>query len=307
MKKLSFALLAVENNDFQAEQVTAARSAADRLGIHLQVIHIEHDAVQQGEQVLKLLQSATLVRPDGILFEPVGTPLAQAARVAGAAGVGWVVLNREFVDYLPGLRRQHRTPMFSISASHTEVGRIQGEQIAHLLPQGGCVLYIQGPSDNEASARRAAGMQVAKPANVEVRALKGLWTEQSAHQAVSSWLKLTIAQELALGVVAAQNDAMALGARKAFQELATAATRERWLSLPFIGCDGLPGTGQAAVRNGLLTATVVIPPNAGRAVEVLASALQSGEQPPECIHTEPSSFPALSALKPLTKSQHGGA
>jgi ribose transport system substrate-binding protein len=303
MKRLSFTLLVVENNDFQAQQVISARAAADRLGIQLEVIHTEHNAIAQGEHVLKLLQSTPLVRPDGILFEPVGTPLAQGARMAASAGVGWVVLNREFVDYLSGLRQQHPTPMFSVSSSHTEVGRIQGEQIGRLLPKGGCALYIQGPSDNEASVCRARGMQAAKPANVEVRSLKGVWTEQSACQAVSSWLSLSIAKELVLGVVAAQNDAMALGARRAFQELATGATRERFLHLPFIGCDGLPSTGQAAVRSGLLTATVVIPPNAGRAVEVLASALRNGQQPAECILTEPTSYPALPSLKPTVETR----
>ena len=300
MSSLSFALLAVENNDFQVEQVTAARLAADRLGVHLQVIHIEHDAIQQSEQILRLLHSAAPARPDAILFEPVGTPLVQAARVAASSGVGWAVLNRESVDYISSLRQNHRIAMFSISASHAEVGRIQGAQIARLLPKGGCVLYIQGPSDNEASTRRAAGMQAAKPANVELRTLKGLWTKQSAHKTVSSWLKLSIAQQLPLGAVVAQNDAMALGAREAFQEYSTKVTGDRWRNLPFIGCDGLPGSGQAAVKSGLLAATVVTPPNAGRAVEVLASALRTGEQPPPCILIEPTSFPALSSLRPIT-------
>ncbi len=299
MKKLSFTLLAVANNDYQAEQVVVARVAADRLGINLNILHTEHDAILQSEQVLKLLQSAPGTRPDGILFEPVGTSLAQAAKMAASVGVGWVVLNREVVDYLPGLRQQHRTPMFSVTARHSDVGRIQGEQIVRLLPKGGCVLQIHGPADNDATKRRTAGMMSVKPANIEVRALKGLWTEVSAYQSVASWLKLSIAKELVLGAVAAQNDAMALGARRAFQELATGATRERWLNLPFLGCDGLPGTGQAAVHTGLLTATVVIPPNAGLAVEALAAALQTDKQPPETIRTEPISYPPLASLKPM--------
>jgi len=301
MKKFSFALLVVENNDYQAEQVIAAQASANRLGVQLQVIHTEHDAVQQGQQVLKLLQGAPRAQPDGILFEPVGTPLAQAARMAAASGVGWVVLNRELVEYLPDLRKQHQTPMFTVTTSHTDVGRIQGEQIARLLPNGGSILYVQGPSDNDAAARRTAGMQATKPANVEVRTLKGLWTEQSAHQAVSSWLNLSIAKELILGAVAAQNDAMALGARRAFQEHASGANRDRWLNLPFLGCDGLPNTGQSAVRRGLLAATIVIPPNAGQAVEALASALQTGKQPPECIYREASSYPALASLRPVAR------
>jgi ribose transport system substrate-binding protein len=300
MKPLSFTLLTVENNDYQTEQIASALAAAKRLGIDLQVKHTEHDAVVQGQQVIELLQSGAGVRPDGILFEPVGTPLRQAAKMAAELGVGWVVLNRECVDYMAELRGQHPAPMFSVTTSHVEVGRIQGEQIAHLLPQGGVVLYIQGPAGNEATGRRTTGMQATKPAAVEVRMLHGLWTQESAQRAVSSWLKLTIARESSLSAVAAQNDAMALGARKAFEEFRPGSARDRFLHLSFLGCDGLPGTGQAAVRKGLLTATIVIPPTAGHAVEVLASALRTGKQPAECVNREVQSYPALTSLKPAT-------
>jgi ribose transport system substrate-binding protein len=92
---------------------------------------------------------------------------------------------------------------------------------------------------------------------------------------------------------------MALGARRAIEERATGAARDRWLSLPFIGCDGLPGTGQAAVKSGRLSATVVIPANAGHALELLTSSLQTGKQPPACVNTEVSSYPAIESLKPV--------
>src|SRR5208337_5174718 len=216
---------------------------------------------------------------------------------AASSGVGWVVLNRE-VDYLKELRRQSTTPLFCITTNHDEVGRIQGEQIAHLLPHGGAVLYIQGPSDNKAALRRAAAMQKAKPAGVDVRVLKGLWTEESAYNAVNSWLKLNVAKDLAFGVVAGQNDAMALGARRAFQELTGGAERDHWLSLPYIGCDGLRNTGQAYVHRGLLAATIVIPANAGQAIKALVTSLRTGQQPPECIFTSASSFPPIASLKP---------
>lgn len=297
MKKLNLALLVVENNDFQAEQTISAKEAAHECDAELQVIHTEHDAVMQGQEVLKLLYSPAETRTNGILFEPVGTPLAQPARIAASSGVGWVVLNRE-VDYLSELRRQYPTPLFSVTTNHDEVGRTQGEQIAKLLPHGGEVLYIQGPSDNKAAVRRAAAMQSSKPPNVEVRVLKGVWTEESAYNAVSSWLKLNIGKGVAFGLVAAQNDAMALGARRAFDELTTGAEHDHWLSLPFIGCDGLPNSGQASVRRGLLEATVVIPANAGQAIKALVTSLTTGHQPPECIFTNVSSFPQIASLKP---------
>jgi ribose transport system substrate-binding protein len=301
MKTLTFALLVVENNDYQTEQVHAAEAAALRAGVQLQIVHTEHDAIVQAQKVLALLQSPAGTRPDGVLFEPVGTPLAQAAKIAAELGVGWVVLNRESVEYLPELRKRCRAPMFSVTTSHTDVGRIQGEQIAHLLPQGGAVLYIQGPSGNAAAGQRTGGMLETKPPGIEVRLLRGVWTEESAFHATGSWLKLSIAKELQLGAVAAQNDAMALGARKAFEELASGELRKRWLHLPFLGCDGLPATGQAAVRQGRLAGTVVIPLSAGHAVELLASSLRSGEQPAECTYRPATSYPALRTLKPVQR------
>ena len=89
---------------------------------------------------------------------------------------------------------------------------------------------------------------------------------------------------------------MALGARKAFQEEINPQVRERWLKLPYIGCDGLPNSGQAWVRRGLLTATIFVPPNAGTAIEMLVEALQNGTIPPERSLTTPVSIPALDVL-----------
>lgn len=296
-KKLSLILLAVENNDYQAAQVASAQKAAGPLGIDLQIMHIQHDAVAQSQLVLHLLQRSADKRADGILFEPVGTPLAQAAKIAAASGVAWVVLNRD-LDYAADLRRQFPTPLFSVSTSHVEVGKIQGQQISRLFLGGGTLLYIQGPADNVASAQRTAGMESTKPKNVEVRTLRGLWTEQSAYLATTSWLKLGLAKKQVIGVVAAQNDAMALGARKALLEHTSGSEGSRWMTLPYLGCDGLPGTGQKAVQDRLLTATVVIPPNAGSAVEAVVSSLRTGKQPPECIFTLPTSYPPLESLRP---------
>ncbi len=90
MKRLNLALLVVENNDYQAEQTISAKQAAHECEADLQVIQTEHDAVVQSQQVLKLLYSPEGTRPNGIFFEPVGTPLGQPAKIAASSGVGWV-------------------------------------------------------------------------------------------------------------------------------------------------------------------------------------------------------------------------
>jgi ribose transport system substrate-binding protein len=141
-------------------------------------------------------------------------------------------------------------------------------------------------------------MQETKPASIQVILLKAQWTEESSLRAVRSWLKLTTSQKSVIDLIGAQDDSMAMGARKAFQELSNEADRERWLKLPFTGCDGLPNTGQAWVRSGILAATVFVPPNTGQALEMLVQALQQKKQVPERVLIPPRSIPSLDALVP---------
>ena len=297
MKKLRFLVsLMTRENDYQMEQAASARKAAVQLGVDVEILFAENDAITQSTQLLKTIQGDAAMRPDAIVCEPVGgTCLPQVARAAASAGIGWTILNRE-ADYSAELRGSYRVPISSISVDNKEIGRIQGRQFAALLPRGGAVLYIQGPSENAVAKDRFAGMQMVLPPNVQVTTLRGQWTVESAHRCVASWLRLNTAARTPIDLVGAQNDAMAMGARKTFEESGDLPDRERWLSLPFTGCDGVPDTGQAWVRKGSLAATVVVPPTAGHALTLLAQAMQSGTRPPERSFTTPESFPPLDHL-----------
>ena len=89
---------------------------------------------------------------------------------------------------------------------------------------------------------------------------------------------------------------MSAGPDVQLAEIPAEMDRERWLNLPYTGVDGLAKTGQAWVRQGLLAATVVVPPNAGLALETMVRALRGGPQPPECVLTEPRSYPSIEEL-----------
>jgi ribose transport system substrate-binding protein len=297
MKKLKFLVsLTTDDNDYQIEQSESAEQAARKTGVDVQIIHAQNDAINQSTQILKAVQAPKELRPDAVIFEPVGgTALPQVAKAAVTAGIGWVILNRD-ATYIEELRKTSTAPLFAISSDHVEIGRIQGRQMAALLRGGGSVLYIQGPSENSAAKDRTAGMQETKPASVQVTMLKAQWTQESAQRAVRSWLKLTTSQRAAIDLISAQDDSMAMGARDAFKELTNEDERERWLKLPFTGCDGLPKTGQAWVRSGLLAATIFVPPNAGQAIEMLADALQNRKMPAERVVTAAVSIPPLDAL-----------
>jgi ABC-type sugar transport system substrate-binding protein len=291
--------LTTSDNDYQVEQAQSAEQAAAKLGVTAEIIYANNDAINQSTQILRAIQASPEDRPNAIVFEPVGgTALPQVARAAASADIGWAVLNRD-ANYIEDLRKSSAAAIFALSSDHVEIGRIQGRQFAALLPRGGTVLYIQGPSENSAAKERTVGMQETKPANIQIIALRGQWTEESAQRAVRSWLKLTTSQKTAVDLVASQDDSMAIGARKAFDELTSEVDRERWLKLPFTGCDGLPKTGQAWVRSGLLAATVFVPPNAGQAIDMFVQAIQQKKRPPERVLTVPTSIPALNALKPV--------
>jgi len=290
--------LTTDDNDYQIEQAKSAESIAQRLNLSVEVLYAGNDAINQSTQLLRAIQAAPQDRPAAIVFEPVGgTALPQVAKAAVSANVGWVVLNRD-ASYIGELRRIAKCPIFCVSNDHIEIGRIQARQFAALLPKGGNILYIQGPTENSAAKERTQGMLSAKPGNIQVTSLKGQWTEESAQRTVRSWLKLSTSQKAIIDLIGAQDDSMAYGARKAFQEIANEAERDRWLKLPFTGCDGLPKTGQAWVQSGILAATVFAPANTGQAIEMLHSALTKGQQQPERALTAPSSIPPINELKP---------
>jgi|SRR5580704_4096394 ribose transport system substrate-binding protein len=302
MKRLSFLVSLTNNdNDYQQEQAAAAEKAARRVGVDVKIIHADNDALAQSQQLLHYVQGS-VARPDAILFEPAGgTAFPQVARAAAAAGIGWVVLNHE-VDYIAELRRTFKVPVCAISSDHVEIGKIQGKQFAALLPNGGSVLYIEGPANSAAAKDRTRGMNQTKPANVQVKSLRANWTEESSYRAVSSWLRLRTSQESLIDLVAAQDDSMAMGARKAFGEGAE-SERARWAKMPFIGCDGMPKTGQTWVRTGSLAATIFIPPNTDLAIEMLVEAIKGGASLPERKITEAQSIPSLQDLAASASTQ----
>jgi len=296
MKKLSVLVsLVTEDNDFQREQAASAQAAALKLGAQVKITYAGNDAVQQTQQILSFIQNPNL-RPDAILAEPVGTGMVQIAKAAVDAGIAWGIINTD-VDYIRPFRQHASVPIFAVVSDNEAIGKIQGQQIAAFLGKQGCVLYIEGPSVRDVSKVRTRGMLSTKPPGIDVKTLKGDWTQDSGYYAVKSWLSLSTSRQLRVGMIASQNDDMAMGARRAFEELPDLRERDAWLQLPLIGCDGVPRSGQEWVRQGRLSATVISPPLVGDAMHLLATALKTGTQPPERTLVAPRSFPPVEKLQ----------
>jgi len=287
--------LMTDYNDYQLAQAASAQAAASKLGANVQIMYSGNDAVQQTQQILSFIQNPSK-RPDAILVEPVGTGMPQIAKAAVAAGIAWGVINSD-VDYISQLRQRALVPVFCVLSDHEAIGKIQGQQIGTFLGDQGCLLYIEGPSVRDVAKIRSKGMLATKPPGIQVKTAKGDWTQQSGYHAVKSWLSLSTSRQLHVGMIACQNDDMAIGARRAFEELGDSEEREAWLRLPLTGCDGVPNSGQEWVRQGRLSATVISPPIVGDAMQLLVNALKARSQAPERTVVAPKSFPALNELQ----------
>ncbi len=281
-------------NAFQVLQAEDAWQAAEKLALGIEIREAGGNAVAQIQQLFKSVHAAE--PPRALVVEPVSLEaMERVAQKAAAAGIGFAILNCA-APWLPALRAQHPAlAVFALGSDQAEIGRLQGRQMLRLLPGGGTALYVQGPQTADAARERARGTREALAGSrIDLVTLDALWTEESAEQAVRSWLRLRSAAEVHL--VAGQDDSIARGARRAFETSADLARRSS--DVPFLGIDGVPSEGQRLVREGTLTATVVMPSNTGPALEAIDAWLRSGTPPKAAIRLSVRSFPPEEQLAP---------
>jgi ABC-type sugar transport system substrate-binding protein len=219
------------------------------------------------------------------------------AEAAVAAGIGWVVSNAR-VDYLEPLRKRAKAPVFAVSQDHTEIGRMQGRQFLAILPRGGCVLYLRGPATNFLAAQRSEGLESVLGASVQMKSLKIQWTAESAYNSVTSWLRLSTVHAADTHLVAAQNTDFVLAARQAFEENASGADRQKWLSLPYCGV-GVLSQAKPLLDAGTLNAAIITSLTMDTAMEMLVRHIQTRSQPPAQTFVKAWSQPTLEDLAKL--------
>lgn len=289
-----FVALIDETQEYQRLQAQDARAAAARLGVTLEIAYAENNAVVQIQQVFERVHRPEGERPAAIVVHAAtGEGLQRVARNAVHAGIGWIVLNRR-VGYVEELRTQRLDlPIATVTPDQVEIGRIHGRQVRALAPQGGLILYVQGPADTSSAQDRLRGCRETAGDRFSWKVLNGDWTEPGAEKAVAAWLRLKTSDSRRPTVIVAQSDAMAVGARKA-----AGAHHPDWFSVPVLGCDGLPAFGQRLVSARQLAATVVVPATAGTAVDLLARWLRERSTPAAEVVLSPASCPAVGTLRP---------
>jgi ABC-type sugar transport system substrate-binding protein len=298
MKKLRLVVSLPNDNAYQHQQSVVARATAEALGCDLQVMHAADDSITQSQQLLEIIQSSGANKPDAFLVEPVtaaGLPLVAEAAVN--AGIAWVISNSD-VEYVRALRKSPGVPVFTVTQGQYEIGRMQGKQLAALLPGGGSVLSVEGPSMSSVAAQRREGVAKSKPSEVQLTTLRSKWSADAAEQSVVSWLRLATSRAEKFSVVAGQTHELALGAAKALQNVEDPQQKKLWTAMPFLGI-GIAGQVQPLVNRRVLTAAVVTSVTMELAMRLLVRAIETQAQPPECSIVETSSYPELEKLRPL--------
>jgi ABC-type sugar transport system substrate-binding protein len=289
------------DNDYQQRLRDDALAVAGWLGFNVKVAAAQNDPSKQCAQILEALAEPGVTDLAAVLVSPVRDDvLEECARKAAAAGVGWVLLNREGI-YVERLRAEFpAVPVFGVTPDQVEIGRIQGRQVSLLLPHGGPVLYITGPAKTSSSQRRIEGFRKELDGDFSVTPLEADWTSEGARLALERWLQAEDPDRVTPALVCAQNDEMALGARQALRDAASRSNEPTLAELPITGCDGSPALGQRLVRQKRLWATVALPSAAGPALEWVARWRDGADRPPLHVTLPVSSFPDLSSITPVS-------
>jgi ribose transport system substrate-binding protein len=272
-----------------------AKLTGERMGLDLQVLQADDDSITQGQQLLKIIQSPAESWPSAFIVEPASaTGMRRVAEMAVTAGIAWVVSNSD-VDYIEPLRKKPQVPVFIVTQGQREIGQLQGKQIAALLPRGGSVLYIEGPSMSSVAVQRREGMDSTKPPNVKITTIRSIWSEEGAYQSTATWLRMVPASAGKFDLVAGQTHELALGARKAFQKIENQEQQKKWLGMPYIGI-GISNQVKSLVSGDVLTAAVITSVTMDVALKMVVHAIETKEQPPERNVVDTSSYPELDKL-----------
>jgi ABC-type sugar transport system substrate-binding protein len=258
-----------EINHFQLLQEQTALGEGRRLGMAIEVAFAP--GFDQPRVLVKRLRDAAAGAVDAVVTEPAHATTLDLMLNELRGKTGLIILSawgpsveRAAANWGTGL------PIGTVGTDHTQVGEIQGRQARALLPDRGRVLYVSGPLQSSAAQQRLEGFKSQLGADVEVKETAAAqWIEADGRTAFDTWYRIAKARDPVVHVVAAGNDELALGARRAVEGLANAEHRAALLKARFLGVDACPTFGQKLIAEGLLTASVLTPANTGLALTLL--------------------------------------
>lgn len=293
MKQWVLVSLLSDHQEYQGLQASEARTVATRGGLDVRVVASDSDPTRQIKQISDAIAAPEGTRPVAVVVETAGSAgFERVARSVLQAGIGWVLVS-DNPRYLEALRREFPDRLVgSTCINNEEIGRLLGKMALTLLPAGGKVLCVEGPTATAATLQRRRGFEEGiRGSRVQIyKTLGSDWTGPGAQKVTESWLALAGKSAQKPDLMVSLNDEMAVGVLKAIQ-----AKRPEWGKVRAIGCDGLPEGGQKLVKEGVLEATIVTPATTGFGTELVVRTLR-GEKVDQSVAVPVRPVPSLEEL-----------
>jgi len=223
----------------------AMKAEAAKNGIDLVSLDPRLSVAKELDQVENLITK----KVDLIIMIPIDQKTSQAAaKLINKASIPLVQLNTKFTDDFVTNGGKFVT---YVGSDDTDAGKIEGQYLVDLLPDGGNVIYLVGQYGGASTERRKAGFYSVIKDHPNLKIVTEL--QEHGSRAEAKTITENLLQKYPKGQIqalVAQNDEAALGASSAIQ----AADRLGEFKV-LIGVDGSK-PALDAVAAGTLTATV---------------------------------------------------
>lgn len=295
MAKNVFVLLLGTNDGrpvdlYQDLQGKTAQAKAEVLGVHVEVAFCS--AFGQ-YRVLRKRLSETTLPVDAVIAEPATVANMELILKDLKSKTGLVVLNAwdplaetYFREWAPGF------PIGAISMPHLKFGELQGRQVSSVVKPQGSILVITGPSRSSAAVERLQGLKATVRSDIQVFDIDaGQWNETEGALAFSAWYGVFKSRQETIHAVVGQSDDLAVGARRAATAVPNLEHARMFAEAKYFGVGAVPGFGKERVDDGTLYASIVAPPNAGTAVELIHRYWVKGHPLPQRSFTDVVPYP----------------
>jgi ABC-type sugar transport system substrate-binding protein len=291
-------------DEYHRRLAEEACAAAQQHGVAVEVHDAGDTAAKQAQDLVRFAAEnpgkrlCALIVPfadaiaEGIAIQDDAT--YRLARRILQKGVGWVMLNHGRADLVTALRAEFPSlPLALVAIDNYEFGRIQARFLRGLVKPGAKVLCVRGNPFDTGCQERSAGLKEGlRGAGIELEEVDGRWEGTIAESEVRRWIASPLRPGAPLHAVVAQDDVMALAARRALDRAAQELARPDLKGIPVVGGDGLPGMGRRWVDEGALTATVSVTLPGKTAVELLWRHWKDSAPLPAVTRLAPTPYPA---------------
>ena len=275
---------------YQDLQGRTAQARGEALGIHVEVVFCS--GFGQYRAVRKRLSETTLPL-HAVITEPATVASMELLLKDLKSRTGLVLLNAwdplvatHFGEWAPGF------PIGTISMPHLRFGELQGRQVSSVVRPEANILVVTGPSRSSAAAERLQGLKATVRPDVRVFDTEaGEWSEAEGALAFGAWYGVFKSRQETIDAVVGQSDDLAVGARRAATAVSNPEHARMFAEARYFGVGVVPGFGKERVDDGTLYASIVAPPNAGMAVELLHRYWVEGHPLPQRSFTDVVPYP----------------